>query len=67
MTVLKNIQGSVYHSGKIPKKAGAELYVKREIENLKSELKRAVEKEEYEQAAKLRDKIKSLEGDDSNE
>ncbi len=65
--VLKNIQGSVYHSGKIPKKAGAELYVKREIENLKSELKRAVEKEEYEQAAKLRDKIKSLEGDDSNE
>ena len=32
-----------------------------EIENLKLELKKAIEKEEYEEAAKLRDKIKELE------
>ncbi len=65
--VLKNIQGSIRHSGKLPKKAGAELYVKRELENLKNQLKRAVEKEEYEEAAKLRDKIRNLEGGGDNE
>lgn len=65
--VLKNIQGSIRHSGKVPKKAGAELYTRREIENLKSELKSAVENEEFEKAAELRDKIKALEGGNSNE
>jgi len=65
--VLKNIQGSVRHSGKLPKKAGAELSTKRELENLKSRLKKAVEKEEYEEAAKLRDKIRNLEGGGNNE
>ncbi len=65
--VLKNIHGQPRHSGKIPKKAGAELYTKREIEKLKIELKKAVEKEEYELAAKLRDEIKALEGGNFNE
>ena len=32
-----------------------------ELENLKSQLQKAVEAEEYEKAAKLRDKIKKLE------
>lgn len=65
--ILKNIQGSTRHMGKIPKKAGAELYTKRKIENMKAELKKAVEKEEYEKAANLRDKIKDLERNDFNE
>lgn len=61
-SVLKNIQGSARHSGKLPKKAGAEIYTKRELENLKSRLKKAVENEEYEDAAKIRDKIREIEG-----
>ncbi len=65
--VLKNIQGSIRHTGKIPKKAGAELSARREIENLRKELKAAIEKEEYEKAAELRDRIKNLEGGNSNE
>ena len=59
--ILKNIQGSTHHTGKIPKKAGSELSTKRQIANLREELKKAVELEEYEKAAKLRDKIKDLE------
>ncbi len=66
-SVLKNIHGSVRHSGKIPKNAGAKLYTKREIEKLREELKGAVENEEYEQAAKIRDKIRELEGGNFNE
>jgi len=65
-SVLKNIHGSIRHLGKIPKKAGSELSAKREIENLRDELKRAVKNEEYEQAARLRDKIRSLEGGVNN-
>ena len=64
---LKNIHGSTKHSGKIPKKAGAELSLQREIENLRLELKQAVENEEYEKAAELRDKIKGLEGGNAND
>lgn len=60
-TVLKNIQGSNVHTGKFPKKSGSQLIKKREIENLRVSLKKAVETEEYEQAAKLRDEIKALE------
>lgn len=59
--VLKNIQFGNNHTGKIPKKAGGEIKTKREIENLKIKLAKAVENEEYEEAAKLRDRIKELE------
>ncbi len=65
--LLKNIQGSTVHSGKYPKKAGAELYIKREIENLRTALKKAVENEEFEEAVRLRDKIREMEGGMKNE
>jgi len=59
--LVKRIHGSDTHSGKIPRKEGALLRRKRELQNLKRELNRAVLKEEYEKAAELRDKIKKLE------
>ena len=40
---------------------------KHELEELKRKLVDAIAKEEYEQAAVLRDRIKSLEGDDKHE
>ncbi len=59
--VLRKIHGSNRHRGKIPEKTGASLILKREMEELKYNLKKAVELEEYEEAARLRDKIKLLE------
>ncbi len=59
--VLKNIQGSVTHQGKFPIKSGAELLRKREVDALRLSLAKAIENEEYEQAAQIRDKIKELE------
>ena len=61
MPVVRNIQGYDTHAGKIPKRAGGSYRVQKDIEKLKLQLKQAVEKEEYEKAAQLRDKIKEME------
>jgi len=59
--LIKRIHGNVKHVGKVPRKAGGELRVRREIERLKEELDKAVKDEAFEKAAELRDKIKELE------
>lgn len=61
MPVVKSIQGYDVHVGKIPKRAGGNYKLKKDIEKLKDELKLMVEQEEYEKAAELRDKIRNLE------
>jgi protein arginine kinase activator len=59
--VIKSIQGYDRHTGKIPKRTGGAYKVQMDIERLKNELRCAVEREEYELAAELRDKIYELE------
>lgn len=59
--LIRRIHGNVKHVGKVPRKAGSELRVRREIERLKEQLDRAVKEEAFERAAELRDKIKELE------
>ena len=59
---LKNYHGASTHTGKIPKRSGEGLKLKKEKESLKTELQRAIIEERYEDAARLRDKIKELEG-----
>jgi len=61
LPILKKIHGSTQHVGKIPKKAGGNLRLKREIEKLKVKLNQAIKEEAYEKAAELRDKIRVLE------
>ena len=63
ISLLKHLHGSSEHQGKFPKKAGAELLSKRHIENLRQQLTKAVESEEYEDAARLRDEIKRFESE----
>lgn len=58
--VIRRVQGNVKHSGKIPKKSGEKLIKQRKVKALKEELKKAVDGEEYEKAAKLRDEIKKF-------
>ncbi|HHY81204.1 MAG TPA: hypothetical protein GX505_00800 [Clostridiales bacterium] len=59
--ILRKIQGSTQHTGKVPKRSGSALLTKKQIQKLKAELKKAVEIEAYEKAAELRDKIRELE------
>ncbi|NLJ59269.1 MAG: hypothetical protein GX339_10560 [Tissierellia bacterium] len=67
MPVVKSIQGYDNHKGKIPKRAGGKYRVQMEIKRLKTELRNAVEREEYELAAKLRDEIHDLERNQGGE
>jgi protein arginine kinase activator len=59
--VLKNIQGSNRHEGKDPQRSGAGLLNKRNVDKLKVALSKAIENEEFEEAARLRDQIRGLE------
>ncbi|HHY05716.1 MAG TPA: hypothetical protein GX532_01895 [Clostridia bacterium] len=58
---LRKMHGATIHRGKIPQRLGTSLRIDRELSNLKHKLRQAVEKEEYEKAAVLRDQIKELE------
>jgi protein arginine kinase activator len=58
--LLKRIHGSTQHFGKAPKKIAKVVKVKNELEVLKEKLQKAINKEDFEEAAKLRDKIRDL-------
>lgn len=59
--LLKRIHGSAGHTGKIPERNGSAAQNQRRLELLRSELNRAVAREEFEHAAGLRDQIRMLE------
>lgn len=59
---VKQIHGNIEHTGKIPSKSGAEVKMKRRLAELKAQLKKAVDNENYELAAKLHSEIKEVEG-----
>lgn len=62
-SLLKNIHGSISHTGKLPKKAAEPINRKRGINELKQKLQKAIENQEFEQAAIFRDEIKKLEAE----
>jgi len=59
--LFKRVHGSTLHVGKIPKRAGAQIVVRRQIEEMKQELGISIIQEEFEKAAELRDHIRRLE------
>ena len=59
--LLKNIHGSTKHTGKFPKTHGNIIKTKHQVDSLRHDLKKAIEDENYEQAALLRDQIRKLE------
>lgn len=59
--LIKRLHGNIEHTGKIPDKVLDSIKAGREIENLKELLNKAVQAEEYEKAAEIRDRIKAIE------
>lgn len=59
--LFKRVHGGTSHVGKIPKRAGAQIVFKRQIDELKLELQQSIAQEEFETAAELRDQIRQLE------
>jgi len=58
--IMRKIHGSSLHKGKLPVSGGdAQIPIKEE-ERLESELKKAIEAEEFERAADLRDKLTAV-------
>ncbi|AND37727.1 MULTISPECIES: UvrB/UvrC motif-containing protein [Cytobacillus] len=53
--------GNFSHSGKIPARIGGTIHLRRNIDDLKNNLKEMIAKEEFERAAELRDEIRKLE------
>ena len=61
VALFKNVQGSSHHEGKLPKRFGTQLRQQREVDKLRSTLKKAIDDENFEEAARIRDQIRNLE------
>ena len=65
LPLLKRIHGSTQHYGKSPTKKSVKVVkmtrAKNELQELKEKLHHAIKLEEFEEAAKLRDKIREME------
>lgn len=60
-SLLKRIHGSTHHMGKVPARLVKPPTTKLELAELKRRLERAIDMEEFEEAAHLRDQIRELE------
>ncbi|HWQ74057.1 MAG TPA: UvrB/UvrC motif-containing protein [Syntrophomonas sp.] len=58
---LRRIHGNSKHIGKIPSRGGETVLLRKQLDHLKTQLQEAVNHEEYEQAAEIRDHIKEME------
>lgn len=73
-TIFKNkiipsiirIHGNTTHTGKVTSSVSPAIKMKNTINQLKEELNKAVELQEFEKAANLRDRIKDMEGEIGN-
>jgi protein arginine kinase activator len=59
--LLRRIHGATHHTGKLPKRTGGLLEVKQTVKRMRQELEQYVLQEEYEKAAQIRDEIRRLE------
>lgn len=60
-SLLRRVHGNSRHTGKVPERTGGTIRVRKEMDNLRQVLQQAVLKEEFEEAARLRDEIRKLE------
>lgn len=58
--LLQRIHGNTQHAGRVPGGVHSGVSIRMSIDRLKQQLSKAVENEEYEQAAKFRDAIRAL-------
>ena len=59
--LFRRVHGHISHTGKVPKRTGGKVRIKKEIEELRRKLQEAIAREAYEEAARLRDEIRAKE------
>ncbi|MDD5422406.1 MAG: UvrB/UvrC motif-containing protein [Candidatus Omnitrophota bacterium] len=64
--LLKRIHGADRHVGKVPLRVGKTVKDTRTLQELKLRMEKAIQAEQFEEAAKLRDEIKELESKSKN-
>lgn len=62
--VLRSTHGNVQHVGDTPENGSEESKRRREIEELKAKMQKAIQEENFEEAAKLRDEINAKKGEE---
>ena len=60
--LLEKVHGRAEYAGKLPSRAGESQKRQRDMMTMRRQLREAVEREDYEEAARLRDLIKEKEG-----
>lgn len=63
--LLRRIQSSTSHTGKVSHKAGEHVKLRKTLDRLRTELQQAIVAEQFERAAELRDEIRNLESEQS--
>jgi len=63
LPLIKRIQGTTTHAGKVPKRTGGIARKRREMQQLRQQLESAVQNEQYEEAARIRDQIRQMEAE----
>ncbi|HZV02208.1 MAG TPA: UvrB/UvrC motif-containing protein [Planctomycetota bacterium] len=61
LPLLEKIHGATQHTGRVPGSVGQKIETQKVLTALRKDLNLAIQREEYERAAELRDKIKTLE------
>ena len=61
LPLLENIHGETRHKGKVPRRLPQSKQMQSELVQLRRQLNQAVTKEAYEEAARIRDRIRQLE------
>lgn len=59
--LMEKVHGAVEHTGKVPSRAGESQRKQRDLMTMRRAMRAAVEREDYEEAARLRDLIKEKE------
>jgi protein arginine kinase activator len=67
LPVFRRIHGSAQHVGKVPHRTGGIIKVRRDIDVLRRDLQACITREEFEEAARIRDEIRKLETSLDNE
>jgi len=57
---IRRLHGASSHEGKVPLRSGVSLRRQRAVEELRRALQQAVERQEFERAAELRDRLRAL-------
>jgi len=62
--LILNIHGETHHTGKSPRRGSGDSQRRTELIRLRREMKEAIEKEDFERAAELRDEIQRTESEE---